>query len=99
MPSMTSERKPAFLPGTVAITPGAEDLLKQEGMHPLQILQRHVCGDWDQMDAHDRESNWRAAGKRGYVLSSFCLPATSKTIWIITEPGHTMTTILLPSEH
>lgn len=99
MDSTAQAFNPVFMPGTVAITPAAEELLQKEQMHPLIVLRRHVSGDWGEMDEHDRESNWKAAATRGYILSSFTLPATNSKIWLITEPGHTLTTILLPSDH
>lgn len=43
--------------GQVVATPGALALLEANGMDPLAFLIRHRCGDWGDLDEHDRNEN------------------------------------------
>ncbi len=92
---MTEQR---FEPGAVVATPGALEELGQAGLSPLSLLQRHVSGDWGDVDTHDRRAN-NAALKHGTrLLSSYTLPGGGK-VWIITEADRSWTTFLLPEEY
>ena len=38
--------RPLFDPGAIVATPGALQLLAQAGIEPLDLLRRHLAGDW-----------------------------------------------------
>ncbi len=46
-----------FQLGQLVATPGALRLLARFGVAPLTLIQRHVCGDWGDLDDTDRYRN------------------------------------------
>lgn len=89
--------------GRIVATPGALRELERAGTSPALLLARHACGDWGELDAHDRAANQHALEDGGRVLSAYNLP-TGTRIWIITESEddtgvRQSTCILLPSEY
>lgn len=72
-------------------------------------LERHLTGDWGDLDADDRRANDHAVRTRdGRLLSRYDLPswlaanATKTALWIITDDladPDTATTLLWPSEY
>jgi hypothetical protein len=72
-------------------------------------VDRHVAGDWGDLDRHDVQVNDRAVQQRvGRVLSAYPLPAElvgtnpDSTLWIITDDvgdPASPTTLLWPSEY
>lgn len=70
-------------------------------------IERHLSGDWGDLEEEDKESNNEALENRGRLLSSYNLPdeyksihyANDEKIWIITEWDRSYTTILLPTEY
>lgn len=90
--------KPLFPLGQVVATPAALDALNIDGLLGLELLRRHVSGDWGDLCDEDREENVLSV-KEGYrILSAYTLP-TGVTVWIITEADRSATTILLPEEY
>ena len=83
--------------GRVLATPGALQLLWQADEDPFGYLARHACGDWGELDTHDRRENQRSLRQGWRILSSY--PVGEKTIWVITEADRSITTILLPDEY
>jgi hypothetical protein len=72
-------------------------MLAAASADPLQLLERHRCGDWGEIDDHDRRENERSLAKDWRVLSSY--PVGEEKVWIITEADRSATTILLPEEY
>ncbi len=62
------------------------------------LLSRHVCGDWGEVDAHDRAVNENAL-KTGAARLLRAYTVAGERIWVITEASRTETTILLPEEY
>jgi hypothetical protein len=83
--------------GRVLATPGALQLLLEEGGHPFELLARHATGDWGELCAFDRRQNEMALREGYRVLSSY--ETAAGTVWIITEADRSITTILLPEEY
>jgi hypothetical protein len=48
---------PLFPLGQVNITPGALSALWNTGTSPLELLDRHVSGDWGQVGTKDAREN------------------------------------------
>jgi len=90
--------------GQVVVTCGVQALNKMEEILPL--FERHVSGDWGDLEEEDRQENDRSLQEGGRIMSSYHLADTTK-IWIITEytgrPWRTydrsVTTALLPEEY
>ncbi len=89
---------PIFPLGQVVATPGALALLEANGMDPLAFLIRHVCGDWGDLDEHDRKENELSLIHGFRILSAYNLP-DGERLWIITEADRSSTTLLKPDEY
>ena len=51
-PDPVPDRRVALFPlGAVVATPSAIAMLRQHGINPITLLQRHVNGDWDELCA------------------------------------------------
>lgn len=96
--------RPVFNPGAVALTRGAEQSINRA--QAVSYLRRHITGDWGVMDAEDQEQNNRSVKSKEMVMSAYpidpevvCNGHDRNTIWVITDAGHEVTTILLPEEY
>jgi hypothetical protein len=87
-----------FSPGSVVATPGALEAIRASGEEPLPFLQRHLAGDWGDVDEHDRRENELSLVHGFRLLSAYTLNSGTK-IWIITESDRSATTLLLPEEY
>lgn len=90
--------KPLFDLGQFGATPGALSTMAQLDISPLDLIYKHITGDWSDMSAEDQEQNLHAIRSGMRVFSSYKIGATTK-IWIITEADRSSTTLLLPSEY
>jgi len=90
--------KPLFSLGQVVSTPGAIEALEQAGQEPLELLSRHVTGDWGELDDEDKAQNDFSVKNDLRILSAYTLENGVK-IWVITENDRSATTFLLPSEY
>ena len=97
MPTTSQDTPHLFPTGGLYATPGAKSFLQCQGLTTLDIFERHVSGDWSEMDAEDQASNRNAVENGGRVVSAYLLKG--QKIWIITEADRSVTTILLPSEY
>lgn len=91
--------KALFSLGRVVATPGALKELETLGVTPLSLLDRHIAGDWSDMEKEDQRANKQALKEGSRVFSSYKLPPDSTKIWVITEADRSITTILLPEEY
>lgn len=83
--------------GSIAATPGADQLLKQHNHSSLWYIARHQCGDWGHVSPDDAKANEEALLSCARVLSSFTVEGSR--LWIITEADRSVTTLLLPEEY
>ena len=66
-----TERKPLFDLGQVVATPGALAALEKAGQNAMNLLSRHVTGDWGELCEDDRKENALSV-KRGFrILSNY----------------------------
>jgi hypothetical protein len=86
-----------FPPGRVVATPAALALLGRCSKDPSEYLDRHLSGDWGDLDAHDQRENERGIREGFRIFSAYDTPLGR--IWIITECDRSSTTILLPHEY
>ncbi len=87
--------------GRVVATPGAIEVLEQQGVSPPDLLQRHESGDWGEVCKADARENNRALKTGERVLSVYEVNpcGVSRRVWVITEADRSSTCLLLPSEY
>lgn len=83
--------------GIVVSTPGASEFLAEANVNPASLLDRHIKGDWGDLDAEDKSENDTSVRVGNRLLSSYNIGAGK--VWIITERDRSSTTILLPEEY
>lgn len=90
------EFKNQFDLGQIVITRQALNVL------PLDMvylgLERHVNGDWGDLDSFDQDQNDLALTEGGRLMSRY-ESADGVVFWIITEHDRAITTVLLPSDY
>lgn len=93
-----------FTLGEVVITPAAQAVCPPDRV--VELLQRHLRGDWGCLSADDREANTAAVDAGERLLSAYPIdPARpskghgANTLWVITEADRSVTTILLPQDY
>lgn len=96
---------PLFPLGQIVATPGALDASRYPGQF-LELLARHVRGDWGRVDPEDAEANTFAVTQGDRILSAYpidpglpCAGYGENCVWIITEADRSVTTILLPDDY
>lgn len=96
---MPSQTKPAlFKLGQTLSTPGAVDALREANMTGLELLARHVTGDWGDLTDEDKAENELSVREDFRIFSAYVLP-TGVKVWVITEADRSATTFLLPEEY
>jgi hypothetical protein len=84
--------------GRIVATPGALQALQKAEQQPAEFLDRHVKGDWGDLDDEDKQENEFSVRNGFRILSAYTTSAGEK-IWIITEADRSATTLLLPEEY
>ena len=84
--------------GRIVATPGALRALQKAEQLPAEFLDRHVTGDWGELDEEDKQENEFSVRNGFRILSAYTTAAGDK-IWIITEADRSATTLLLPEEY
>ena len=97
---------PALHTGQIVATRGVYDLACQNpdfAQFVQKSLNRHVRGDWGDVDNEDKQTNDQALKQGTRLLSAYNDDRFPKygvaTIWIITEADRSATTILFPDEY
>ena len=90
--------KPRFPLGQLVATPGALRALEEAGQSPSFFLDKHVAGDWGEVDDEDKRLNDEALVNGDRLLSAYRTLRGVK-IWIITEADRSSTCTLLPSDY
>jgi len=95
-----------FHTGQIVATRGVYDLAYQNpdfAQFIQKSLNRHVKGDWGDVDEEDKQTNDYDHKHGMRVLSAYNDDRFPKhgiaTIWIITEADRSATTILFPDEY
>ena len=101
--SQGETKKPLFDLGQVVATPGALDALRDAGQTPGEFLNRHITGDWGDLDEEDRQSNDTALTDGSRILSSYTTKKHER-LWVITEATddhgrRASSCLLLPAEY
>ncbi|AGG05947.1 hypothetical protein [Dehalococcoides mccartyi] len=96
----------AFNTGQIVASRGVFDLACENPEFAQFIqksLNRHVKGDWGDVDEEDKQTNDQALKQGTRLLSAYNDDRFPKNgvaaIWIITEADRSATTILFPDEY
>jgi len=90
---------PLFRLGQIVGTPGSLALLEQTRTDVVDLLMRHVKGDWGVVCAADARLNDQAVIDGTRVISAYELGNRREKLWIITDADRQATTLLLPDEY
>ena len=94
----TPEPQPRFTLGQLVGTPGSLEAFTRNGQEPLTFIQRHIIGDWGDLDEEDKQTNEQSVNQELRLLSAYTLNDGTR-VWLITEADRSVTTILLPEEY
>lgn len=89
---------PRFKLGRIFATPAALEALAQARVSIIDLLIRHVRGDWGDLPESDRQQNELSVEAGLRPLSNYVLP-TGQAVWVITEWDRSATTFLLPGDY
>ena len=87
-----------FRLGRCYLTRGAQFALQQAGQTPSEFFRRHECCDWGEVALDDWKLNDEAITHGDRVLSAYTT-RKGERLWVITEAGYQITTMLLPEEY
>ncbi len=85
-----------FSMGRMVVTSNALASLALEDIN-LGLVRHSRC-DWGDVCEEDRKVNERGVLEEGMILSSY-QSAKGVRFWVITDPGHEVTTVLLPEDY
>lgn len=90
---------PKFELGRVVMTRGVADWVEQNPPYRnlFPLLDKHIQGDWGEVDDEDKQTNNEALELGNRLLSTYTLDG--EKLWIITEWDRSSTTVLFPSEY
>ena len=96
------EKGARFSLGRVCMTPGVDAEVAE--WDRVRVLQRHVVGDWGDLDDQDKACNEQALREGTRLLSAYTVPSpepegSAVKVWVITEADRSATTIMLPEEY
>jgi hypothetical protein len=86
-----------FETGQFYLTRSAQSLLAEHKQSAVPFYDRHIAGDWSEMDLGDQRANEFAIKRGERIVSKYRLGTNN--IWIITEADRSSTTMLLPEEY
>ena len=66
--------------------------------HPVQLIARHVQGDWDELPEEDIVENEFALQNNFRLFSAYIFEGGNK-YYVITEWDRSVTAVLLPEEY
>ena len=84
--------------GQIVATPGALTALERAEHLPAEFLLRHKSGDWGELDPDDLQVNEEALQHCGRIVSVY-QTRLQDSLWLITDAGWEVTTLLLPEEY
>lgn len=94
----THHAGPRFRPGRIFATPAALEAIADAQVLIIDLLIRHMRGDFGDLSESDRQQNELSVDAGLRILSSYVLP-NQQTVWVITEWDRSATTFLLPGDY
>ncbi|WP_175911622.1 hypothetical protein [Burkholderia sp. BCC1640] len=89
---------PRFKLGRIFATPTALEVIADARVSIIDLLIRHMRGDWGDLSESDRQQNELSIDAGLRLLSSYVLSG-GQTVWVITEWDRSSTTFLLPGDY
>ena len=89
--------KRLFNLGTVVGTPASLAFLEKHNMTPMQLLQRHVTGDFGDLCEEDCQLNHEAINNGERILSAYEIGGDK--LYLITEADRSSTCCLMANEY
>jgi hypothetical protein len=86
-----------FSPGSLVATPAALKYLTEHGLPSIDLINRHVNGDWGDLSASDKQLNDQAVRDGSRIFSAYIV--AGEKLYVITEWDRSYTTVLLASEY
>lgn len=83
--------------GFIAVTSGALERLRPSDIE--KGLERHSRCDWGELTEEERDSNERRVRRNAGAMSVYRGGDDAGRFYVITDPGHAITTILMPDEY
>lgn len=87
-----------FSPGEIVATRGVDALLREQNLHPVRLLARHLSGDWGEVGPEDAQANEAALQTGARLLSAYTVAGVKLFVVTEAEP-RAVTTILLADEY
>src|SRR5690349_16839636 len=87
-----------FALGQLVAPPAAIVAIEFAHSSAVELVRRHVTGDWGDLPAEDKALNDRATEQGERIVSAYTL-ADGECLYIITEWDCSVTTIVLASEY
>ena len=84
--------------GRIVATRGALRALQEAEQSPAEFLDRHVSGDWGDLDDEDKQEN-EFSVRNGFRILSVYTTSAGDRLYVITEADRSVTTILRPDEY
>lgn len=94
----TRHAGPRFKLGRILATPDALEIIADAGVSIVDLLIRHLRGDFGEIAESDRAQNELAIATGNRILSSYVL-VNRQTVWLVTEADRSSTTFLLPGDY
>ena len=89
--------QPLFSPGTLKLSEKVHWLASKSLIDPLPYVQRHVRGDWGEIDEATRQANDVALDQDNLMISQYRI--TPELVLIVkTSEDHQTTVVQLPEE-
>ena len=89
--------KALFELGQIVVTRGAADKTQDIQRHPVQLIARHVEGEWGNLPPEDIKENELSLAKGYRLFSAYNIE--DARFYVITEWDRSATTVLLPQEY
>jgi len=91
------QKQPLFAPGSMQLSEKVHWLARRGLIDPLAYVQRHVRGDWGEVDEATAQANDVALHQEDPMISRFRITADLVLI-VKTSADHQTTVIQLPEE-
>ena len=78
---MTTKQPTRFALGQIRLTHGAIKALDQAEQTPVELLARHVTGDWGELDDEDKQENEFSVNRFLRIFSAYRLPPPPTTVF------------------
>ena len=83
--------------GDIVATQAFSDHITAHDISPIELLLRHMTGDWGEVCQEDKDANDWSMANNGRILSAYTVAGVR--CYVITEWDRSVTTMLLASDY